>query len=279
MEDNSVSDEQILLYIWTVVCRFRERGEGNSIECILCEEKLIHLAFLVLERQPVKLGFEVGVEVGRFVQKVNRLAMENIKEEEGGNAKFILKAVDVVMLPQVAQHLADGPALSKLKILTFNNLACILKKSRHFMMALKAVSFAIDLEEALMRDCKDEDKYDIVPTYLNKAAILSEMKKHEKALEEVRKARVFVEKIERDVEVRLRECHDAEALRRLEEKRHYGLYMKMLIHYNIAVEKEHQKLISSALSYYQEGRRLALLIDNQFMARKLEAIIAKLKGQ
>lgn len=103
------------------------------------------------------------------------------------------------MLPQVAQHITDEATLSKLKILTFNNLACILKKNRHFMMALKAVSFAIDLEEALIKDFKDEDKYDIVPTYLNKAAILSEMKKHEKALEEVRKARVFVEKIERDV--------------------------------------------------------------------------------
>lgn len=213
------------------------------------------------------------------MQKVNRLAMESIKEEEGGNAKFISRAVDVVMLPQVGRHLPDAHALGKLRVLTFNNLACILKKSRHFMMALKAVSFAIELEEGLMRDFREEDRYDIVPTYLNKAAILSEMGKHEKALEEVRRARGCVERIEREVEERLRECHEPEALKRLEEKRHYGLYMKMLIHYNIAVEKEHQKLISSALSYYQEGRRLALLIDNQFMARKLEAIIAKLKGQ
>lgn len=87
------------------------------------------------------------------------------------------------MLPQVPKHLTDPSTLSKLKILTFNNLACILKKNKHFMMALKAVSYAIDLEETLIKDFKDEDKYDIVPTYLNKAAILSEMKKHEKALE------------------------------------------------------------------------------------------------
>ena len=54
-----------------------------------------------------------------------------------------------------------------------------------------------------------------MPTYLNKAAVLSEMGKHEKALEEVRKARVFVERSEREVEERLRECHEAEALKRL----------------------------------------------------------------
>lgn len=59
------------------------------------------------------------------------------------------------MLPQVAQHITDEATLSKLKILTFNNLACILKKNRHFMMALKAVSFAIDLEETLIKDFKD----------------------------------------------------------------------------------------------------------------------------
>lgn len=41
------------------------------------------------------------------------------------------------------------------------------------MMALKAVSFAIDLEEELLGNCKEEEKYDIVPTYLNKAAVLS----------------------------------------------------------------------------------------------------------
>lgn len=86
------------------------------------------------------------------------------------------------MLPQTNKHLTDPATLAKLKILTFNNLACILKKNKHFMMALKAVSYAIDLEESLIKDFKDEEKYDIVPTYLNKAAILSEMKKHEKAL-------------------------------------------------------------------------------------------------
>lgn len=59
------------------------------------------------------------------------------------------------------------------------------------MMALKAMSYALELEEQFIKDRKDEDKYDIVPSYLNKAAILSEMGKHDKALEEIRKARLF----------------------------------------------------------------------------------------
>lgn len=52
----------------------------------------------------------------------------------------------MVMIPTVSRYFADEVTLAKLKILTFNNLACILKKNRRFMMALKAVSFAIDLE-------------------------------------------------------------------------------------------------------------------------------------
>ena len=60
------------------------------------------------------------------------------------------------------------------------------------MMGLKAVSFALGMEEELM-------KYDIVTTYLNKAAILSDMGKHGKSLEEIRKARAHVERIEREV--------------------------------------------------------------------------------
>ena len=52
--------------------------------------------------------------------------------------------------------------------------------------------------------------------------------------------------------------------------------MKTLINYSIAVEKEHQKLLSSAVSYYQESKRLAIRIDNQFMATKLEGIIVNL---
>lgn len=41
------------------------------------------------------------------------------------------------------------------------------------------------------------EKYEIIQTYLNKAAILSEMKKHEKAIEEILKAKKIVDLIEK----------------------------------------------------------------------------------
>lgn len=218
-------------------------------------------------------GFALGEEVVGFVQKVNRLAMESVREEGGGNVKLIAKAVDVVMLGGLEARI--GEPLGRLKILTFNNLACILKRSGHLQMALRAVSFAIHLEEAAA--LPDDQKYDIVPTYLNRAAILSDLARHDRALEEIRRARGYVERIEREVEKRLKECGEEE-VRRLEEKRHYGLYMKMLISYNTGVQKEHQKLMASAVAHYTEGKRLALAIDNQFMAAKLEEIIRSLRN-
>jgi hypothetical protein len=62
--------------------------------------------------------------------------------------------------------------------LTFNNLACIYKKIKKYGIALRAVSFALQLEEFMLQNESNEQKYEIIPTYLNKAAIYSDMKKH-----------------------------------------------------------------------------------------------------
>lgn len=131
----------------------------------------------------MKVPYEVKEEIVGLVQKINRIAMENIKDqaESCSNAKFIAKAVDLVMLPATAL-LVTGNTLTRLKILTFNNLACVLKKNRHYVTALKAVSFSLDLEQQLLDSDPNHHQYDIVATYLNKAAILSDMGNHGKAL-------------------------------------------------------------------------------------------------
>jgi hypothetical protein len=40
----------------------------------------------------------------------------------------------------------EDDLLGKIKILTFNNLACIYKKKKKFGIALRAVSFALEIE-------------------------------------------------------------------------------------------------------------------------------------
>jgi len=71
------------------------------MECILCEEKLIHIAIIITQKEhnPI-LPFILSEEVTAFVQKINQMAMESIKEEQNAaNTRLIAKAVDVVMLP------------------------------------------------------------------------------------------------------------------------------------------------------------------------------------
>ena len=55
------------------------------------------------------------------------------------------KAVDLLMTPHIGRYVETAKGLGSLKILTFNNLACIYKKMRKFALAVKAVSYAIQI--------------------------------------------------------------------------------------------------------------------------------------
>lgn len=94
------------------------------------------------------------------------------------------KAIDLLMVPYISKYVDTIKSLGNIKIMTFNNLACIYKKKKKFSLAIRAVSYAIQIQEFLFRNNEEKgQKYEIIQTYLNKAAILSEMKKHEKAIE------------------------------------------------------------------------------------------------
>jgi mRNA deadenylase 3'-5' endonuclease subunit Ccr4 len=47
------------------------------------------------------------------------------------------------MTPNINRFVKDIKTLGKVKVLTFNNLACIYKKKRMFGIALRSVSFAL----------------------------------------------------------------------------------------------------------------------------------------
>ena len=58
--------------------------------------------------------------------------------------KIFSKAVDLLMRPQINKYLQnDLKTLGKIKILTFNNLACIYQKKKKYGIALRSVSFAL----------------------------------------------------------------------------------------------------------------------------------------
>ena len=47
------------------------------------------------------------------------------------------------MIPNLNRFIKDIKTLGKIKVLTFNNLACIYKKKKKFGIALRSVSFAL----------------------------------------------------------------------------------------------------------------------------------------
>jgi hypothetical protein len=108
--------------------------------------------------------------------------MESYELEGRGYEKFLNKVVAMLMEPEIEQAMTDQAQLRKLKVLSFNNLSCIYKKKRKFGVALRAINYALKLEEELLSAADSQEKYDIIPTYLNKAAIFNEMKKHDEAL-------------------------------------------------------------------------------------------------
>ena len=104
--------------------------------------------------------------------------MESYELEGKGHEKYLNKVVAMLMEPEVEQLMADQVQLRKLKVLSFNNLSCVYKKKWKFGVALRAINYALKVEEDLLGAADSQEKYDIIPTYLNKAAIFNEMKRH-----------------------------------------------------------------------------------------------------
>ena len=213
-----------------------------------------------------------------FVQKLNRLAMQSCEGNEGGGKeqeRLISKAVQLTGLGQVRKLIGDDWQLDKLRVLNHNNLSCLYKRRKKHGVALRSINFALELEEKRLRDQQDCEKYDIVPTYLNKAAIYSEMGRHQQALGVIATANRHIQLIEEELVRQIEGEQDGERRGRLVEKRHYGLYMKMLILYNMGAEKEHLRAPEAA-EYYKQAKQVATIIGNSLMVNKLTAVLASL---
>lgn len=92
------------------------------------------------------MPFNISQAIVNFVLRINKITMENFKQEdESMDLKLMTKAVDLLMTPHVGKYVETPKSLGSIKILTFNNLACIYKKKKKFALAVKAVSYAIQI--------------------------------------------------------------------------------------------------------------------------------------
>lgn len=65
---------------------------------------------ICLEKNSIKaVPFNLAQELSNFVLKINKVTMENFKEEsESMDLKLMAKAIDLIMTPHVAKYIEDS---------------------------------------------------------------------------------------------------------------------------------------------------------------------------
>ena len=142
------------------------------------EEKLIYSHILLIQHKPTLTQLPpIKQLIVDFVQKANRIAMQSSELSEAKDFKryeqLLSKSISLLMLPNIDDFLVDALLVTKLKILSFNNLSCLYKQKKKYGVAMRTIEFAVKLEEELLKTQPSEEKYGIIPTYLNKAAVYS----------------------------------------------------------------------------------------------------------
>jgi tetratricopeptide (TPR) repeat protein len=114
------------------------------------------------------------------------------------------------------------------------------------------------LERELLQDKDYRDRESIITTFINKAAILSALRRFKQAVECLKEASGLI-----------LEPTDPEAART-------NTYLKCLLTYNIGVEYENMALKETAGKYYRSGLKKAREIANLYLESKcLQALGSK----
>lgn len=255
--------EEHIMYLKKVADHFKNKEEENYLLLI---EKLL---YLILEyyssHSTLKIAFDPISEANNYLEKMNRRSVEAFSNGQIDEAaKIIARVVDFLNQKNILKVYGNHLKLYESKILTYNNLSCIYRKLGKLSLSLKVISFALDLEEKLAAENYGTSKVSIISTYLNKSSILSQMKKHEEALETAKQA---IEKI-KEVE--------GKPNRNEGEKAHIqGLRMSAF--YNIAGEFEHLGKIENAISSYEKAAQYAKELGKQGVVNKIEKVLTNLR--
>lgn len=74
------------------------------------------------------------------------------KDGDDSSSNLFIKAIDLLMTKSLGKYITPLRILGELKVLTFNNLGCIYKRKKKLTLALRSVSFALEIEEALVQN-------------------------------------------------------------------------------------------------------------------------------
>ena len=245
---------------------------------LLLVEKLIYLSMEYKnqnEGRPDDLPEEIYSYVEHYLDRMNNKSVElynNNKVEEA--SRIMARIVDLITQKNFSKVIVSNDKekqkwryekLADAKILAYNNLSCIYRKIGNYPLALKVVNYALNLEEQLVEKDYGNSALSIVTTYLNRSAILTNMKKYEKSIESVYKCLDFLRRAEEKNTV-------------LTEDRKRSICTSyMSAYYNLGVEYEHLDVNTKAHKYYEKAKAFASDLGDKGMVSRIEESQVHLK--
>lgn len=167
----------------------------------------------------------------------------------------------------------------RLRAITYNNYACLFRKTNKLRNALSYLEQALDLEYTCLNTAEttpvDESLKISNPCeiHLNICAILSQMGKHELALHHAMKALLLIqdELISRTGESQHPEQHQPEGTVVANDDRFTVMVIAL---HNIAVEHEYLKQYQHSLTHYKKAKDFAqsALGADHIMSKKMEMV-------
>jgi len=260
----TVRDEHIT-YLKKVADHFKNQDEENYLFLV---EKLIYLVleYLSASSEKPKLPFDPTLETSNFLEKMNRKSVEAFNKgniEEAG--KIITSVVDILNQKDISKLYANELKLYESKILTYNNLSCIYRKLGKLPLSLKVICFALELEEKLAEENYGTSHISIISTYLNKSSILSQMNKHDLALEAVNQALDQMREVETNHKIG-------------EGEKVHIQHLRMSAFYNLASELEHLGQPDKAILGYEKAKEYANELGKQNVIKRIEKAISNIRN-
>lgn len=253
--------EDSLLYLKKCCDYLQSKDETSHL---LLVEKLLYLSMeYIAQNNPVPKFIYDDTNI--YLEKMNKKSVElfnNNKVEE--SSRIIARIVDLLTQRKIDLIIPIPEKISEFKILTYNNLSCVYRKIGKNALSLKVLHYAIDLEEQLVAHNYGNSVMSIISTFLNKSAILSQMKKYEKSIEAVYKCLEFLA---------LAEEKDNDQEQKINIKQLY-----MLAYYNLGVEYDHLIVINKARDNYNTARKLAEELGNQDVVSRIDRSLAAIKN-
>jgi len=186
-------------------------------------------------------------EAELLVLKCNKVAMETLKQEKYREALSLLnKALEQLNAPD--KHLQNWPNRLSLLGITLNNFGCFYKKKGQPNVALFYLQKALNIEKTT-----NKDSINIAGTHLNICAILSQLNRHEAALQHAKQALEAL-KTQHEIET----GSEAEEYAREESQGGENLRLTLIIAYhNVAAELEHLNSVDEAIEMYEKADEMA----------------------